>query len=61
MSKHIELETVCPNNHNQTVKLSKDQFETALAAGTLEFHCNTCGTSWPPTKEEIENLRKGLS
>ncbi|MBV8730885.1 MAG: hypothetical protein JO336_13855 [Acidobacteriia bacterium] len=60
MSKHLELETVCPNNHNQTVRLSKDQFEAALTAGTLEFHCNTCDTSWPPTKEEIGNLRKGF-
>jgi hypothetical protein len=61
MSKHLELETVCPNTHNQSVKLSKDEFEAALATGALEFHCQTCDTSWPPTKKEIETLRKGFA
>ena len=61
MSDRAQLETVCPNNHNQTVTLSQDQFEAALKSDTLMFHCNTCDTDWPPSSEEISNLRKQFS
>ena len=58
MSDHVEFETACPNNHNQTVKLSQDEFEAALKSDALVFHCNTCDTDWTPSGEEIAKLRK---
>jgi hypothetical protein len=54
----LEFDTVCPNNHNQTVTFSKEEFEAALKSDTLVFHCNTCDTDWPPSSEEIAKLRK---
>jgi len=30
MSKRIELDTVCPNNHNLTVAFTPQEFEAAL-------------------------------
>jgi hypothetical protein len=61
MSDRLELETVCPNNHNQTVTFSKKEFEVVLKSGSLMFHCNTCDTDWPPSKAEISKLQKELS
>jgi hypothetical protein len=58
VSEHLELEIVCPNNHNQTVRFSQVEFEEALKSGGLVFHCNTCDTDWPPSSEEIAKLRK---
>ena len=58
MASHARLDTVCPNNHNLTVSFRRDEFEAALKAGTLVFHCNTCETNWPPSREDIENVRK---
>jgi hypothetical protein len=58
VSEHLELEIVCPNNHNQTVRFSQAEFEEALKSGGLVFHCNTCDTDWPPSSEEIAKLRK---
>ncbi len=58
MSDRFELEIECPNNHNQTVAFSRDEFEAALKSDTLIFHCNTCDTDWPPTHEEMAKLRK---
>jgi len=58
MSKRIELDTVCPNNHNLTVAFTPEEFEAALKSDTLVFHCNTCDTNWPPTREEIAKFRK---
>jgi hypothetical protein len=61
MSDRMEFETVCPHNHNQTVAFDRDEFEAALESETLEFHCNTCDTDWPPSHEEIAKLRKHFS
>jgi len=61
MSDRIEFEIDCPNDHNQTVKFSQEEFEEALKSGALVFHCNTCDTDWPPTREEIAKLRKQFS
>lgn len=57
MNQVARLDTVCPNNHNLTVKLSRDEFEAALKNDDLVFHCNTCDTNWPPTKKEIAEIR----
>jgi len=61
MSDRMEFEIVCPNGHNQTVTFSQKEFEEALKSGALVFHCNTCDTDWPPTSEEITNLRRQFS
>jgi hypothetical protein len=29
-----------------------------LKAGDLVFHCNTCEANWPPSKEEISQIRE---
>ena len=61
MNDRLEFETVCPNNHNQTVPFSPIEFEEALKSDTLLFHCNTCDTDWSPSSEDIAELRKQLS
>ena len=61
MTERLELDAVCPNNHNVTVAFTRNEFEEALQSGELVFHCNTCDTNWPPSKEEIEKLRKEFS
>jgi hypothetical protein len=61
MSDRMEFDIDCPNNHNQTVAFSKEEFEEALKSGTLVFHCNTCEANWPPSTEEIAQLRKQFS
>lgn len=61
MSERLEFDIVCPNNHDQTVRFSQEEFEDALQSSTLVFHCNTCDTNWPPSKEEIAQLRKQFS
>ena len=61
MSDRLQFDIVCPNNHNQTVAFSHDEFEDALKSDTLVFHCNTCDTNWTPSKEEIARLRKEFS
>lgn len=61
MNNKARLETVCPNNHDLTVTFSRDEFEAALKSGDLVFHCNTCEANWPPTKEEIANVREQFS
>jgi hypothetical protein len=58
MSDRVKFEAVCPNNHNQTVEFSQEEFEKELKSDALVFHCNTCDTYWPPTSEEIAKLRK---
>jgi hypothetical protein len=60
MSAHAQLDTVCPNNHNLTVAISRDEFEAALKGGGLLLHCTTCDANWPPSKEEMTKLRKEL-
>jgi len=61
MSDRLEFDIICPNDHNQTVKFSEEEFEAALKSGALVFHCNTCDTNWPPSKEEIAGFRKQFS
>lgn len=61
MTDRLEFDTVCPNNHNQTVSFNGDEFEAALKSDTLVFHCNTCDTDWTPSSEEIAGLRKQFS
>jgi hypothetical protein len=57
----MDFEIVCPNDHNQTVTFSHDDFEAELKSGALVFHCNTCDTNWPPSHEAIAKIRKQLS
>jgi hypothetical protein len=61
MSDRIEFEIECPNDHNQTVTFSPEEFEEELKSGALVFHCNTCDTDWPPSSEEIAMFRKQFS
>jgi hypothetical protein len=61
MNDRLDFEIVCPNNHDQTVTFSQEEFEAALKSDTLEFHCNTCDTTWPPSSEETAKLRKHFS
>lgn len=61
MNDRVELDITCPNNHNQRVTFSSSEFEEALKMGGLEFHCNTCDTTWPPSGAEIAEVRKQLS
>jgi len=61
MSDRLDFEIVCPNNHDQTVTFSREEFEEDLKSGALVFHCNTCDANWPPTSEEIIKFRKQLS
>ena len=61
MTNRLEFETDCPNNHNQTVTFSQEEFEAALQSDSLVFHCNTCDTNWTPSSEEIAALRKQFS
>jgi hypothetical protein len=55
MSDRIEFEIVCPNDHDQTVTFSHEEFEKALKSGALVFHCNTCDTDWPPPMTTLPN------
>jgi len=61
MSDRLEFDTVCPNNHDQTLIFSREEFEAALKSDTLVFHCNTCDANWTPSSEEIAGLRKQSS
>ena len=61
MSNRLDFEIVCPNDHDQTVKFSQEEFEDALKSGSLVFHCNTCDTDWPPTRQEITMFRRQFS
>jgi hypothetical protein len=61
MSDRVEFDVACPNNHNQAIHFTREEFEDALASGALVFHCNTCETNWPPSKEEIARFRKELA
>jgi hypothetical protein len=58
MSDRLHFEIVCPNDHDQTVKFSREEFEETLKSGALVFHCNTCDTNWPPSHEDIARFRK---
>lgn len=58
MSDHAELDTVCPNNHDLSVSISREDFEAALKSDSFVLHCNTCDTNWPPSQEDLADLRK---
>jgi hypothetical protein len=60
MTEREDFDIVCPNNHNQTVTFSREEFEAELKSGALVFHCNTCDTNWSPTPEEIKEFRRKL-
>jgi hypothetical protein len=61
MNDRMDFEIVCPNDHNQTVTFSQQEFEAELKSGALVFHCNTCDVNWPPSHEDIAKIRKQLS
>ena len=61
MSQRLEFDIDCPNNHDQTVSFSQEEFEELLKSGALVFHCNTCKADWPPSTEDIAKLRKQFS
>jgi hypothetical protein len=61
MSERLDFEIVCPNDHDQTVTFSREEFEKDLKSGALVFHCNTCDTNWPPSHEEIAKFRKAFA
>lgn len=61
MSEHVDFEIVCPNNHDQTVTFSREEFEAQLKSGALVFHCNTCDANWPPSGADIDKMRKTFS
>lgn len=61
MSERIELDVECPNGHNVGVNFTQEEFEERLAAGALEFHCNTCDSTWTPTGAELEEIRRGFA
>lgn len=58
MSDHAKLDTVCPNNHNLTLSVTKDEFEAALKLDSFILHCNTCDANWPPSREDVDSIRK---
>jgi DNA polymerase III sliding clamp (beta) subunit (PCNA family) len=35
MSERLDFEIVCPNDHDQTVTFSRDEFEKTLKSGAL--------------------------
>ena len=61
MSNRMDFEIVCPNDHEQTVTFSREEFEADLKSGALVFHCNTCDTNWPPSHADIVKIRKELA
>jgi hypothetical protein len=58
VSERMDFEIVCPNDHNQTVTFSQEEFEKALKSDDLVFHCNTCDANWPPSRADIGKFRK---
>jgi hypothetical protein len=58
MSKQIKFDILCPNNHDQTVAFTREEFERTLSAGALQFHCNTCDTDFEPSGKIIEQFRR---
>lgn len=53
MSDRTDFEIVCPNDHDQTVTFSREEFEAALKSDDLVFHCNTCDANCPPSSADI--------
>ena len=58
MPTETKFEITCPNNHDQTVAFTRDEFEATLSARLLQFHCNTCDTDWQPSGKDIEQFRR---
>jgi hypothetical protein len=58
MSGLVDFEVVCPNDHDQTVTFSQEEFEKALKSDDLVFHCNTCDANRPPSRADIVKFRK---
>lgn len=56
----MKFEITCPNNHDQTVAFTRDDFEATLSAGPLQFHCNTCDTDWQASGKDIQQFRRGF-
>jgi hypothetical protein len=62
MSNHrLDFEIACPNNHNQTVSFTEQEFEDWLKSGNMVFHCNTCDVDWPPSAQDIDKFRRELA
>jgi hypothetical protein len=61
MKDRLDFEITCPNDHGQTVTFTRKEFEAALKSGDFVFHCNTCDTDWPPSREDIGKIRKEFS
>lgn len=61
MSERLDFEIDCPNNHDQTVSFTHQEFEDDLKSGALVFHCNTCEANWPPSHEQIAKMRKAFA
>jgi hypothetical protein len=57
----MKFEIICPNNHEQSVSFTRDEFEHELKSGNLVFHCNTCDVNWPPTGDDVAKFRKELA
>jgi hypothetical protein len=49
-----------PNNHNQTVRFSAEEYTDMRKSGDLVFHCNTCDIDWPPSSEDQARFRKAF-
>jgi hypothetical protein len=58
MSERLELDIACPNNHNQKIEFSREEFEEGLKSGAWVLHCNTCDTDWTPSGEDIAKIRR---
>jgi hypothetical protein len=58
MPTTTKLEITCPNNHDQIVAFTRDEFDEKLSAGPLQFHCNTCDTDWQSSRKELEQFRR---
>ena len=61
MSDRLDFDIECPNNHDQTIRFTQEEFEKELQSGELMFHCNTCDADWPPSSEDIVKIRRQFS
>ena len=57
----LKFEIACPNNHNQTVSFTEEEFEDWLKSGNMVCHCNTCDKDWPPSGQDIAKFRREFS
>ena len=61
MSEAHQFEIFCPNNHDQIVTYTLEQFNDALKSEGLVLHCNTCDTNWTLSHDQIDKIRKKLA